>query len=248
MLTILIIGPAGAGKTILSKKLAEWMIKNMYLNVGIVNLDPGIENLPYEASFDIRKYFTIKNIMNELNLGPNGAFIEAANRIAKIASKIVKEIANLNHEYIIVDTPGQMEIFVFRNFGPVISKEFIKYGPTEAIFLIDPETAETISDIVVFLGLSIATKLRLGIPVIPILNKIDKIDEEKADLFKNWKILYENISKDHGLLSEISKELLKIYMKYIPETSIAFISAINGFGIEYLYDRIRETFCECGEI
>lgn len=164
MLTILVIGPAGAGKTILSNKLAEWMIKNMYLNVGIVNLDPGIENLPYEASFDIRKYFTIKDIMNELNLGPNGAFIEAANRIVKIAPKIVKEIASLNHEYIIVDTPGQMEVFVFRNFGP-----------------------------------------------------------------------------------EIAKELLEIYVKYIPETSIAYISAIKGIGIEYLYDKIRETFCECGE-
>jgi GTPase SAR1 family protein len=248
MLTILMIGPAGAGKTLLSKKLADWMIKNMYLNVGIANLDPGIENLPYEASFDIRKYFTIENIMNELNLGPNGAFIEAANRIVKIAPKIVKEIVNLNYEYIIVDTPGQMEIFVFRNFGPVISKEFIKYGPTEAIFLIDPETAETISDTIVFLGLSISTRLRLGIPVIPILNKVDKINEERIKLFKNWENLYENISKDYGLLSEIAKELLKIYAKYIPETSIAFVSAITGFGIEYLYDKIREAFCECGEL
>lgn len=79
------------------------------------------------------------------------------------------------------------------------------------------------------------------------MNKIDKIDEEKLGLFKNWKNLYEKISREHGLLSEIAKELLEIYVKYIPETSIAYISAIKGIGIEYLYDKIRETFCECGE-
>ena len=56
-------GPAGSGKTSLIASYARWLRKELFMKVGIVNLDPGIEKIPYEPVFDIRQWFTLSDIM-----------------------------------------------------------------------------------------------------------------------------------------------------------------------------------------
>jgi hypothetical protein len=38
----------------------------------IVNLDPANEHVPYECSINISELISLEDVMNELDLGPNG--------------------------------------------------------------------------------------------------------------------------------------------------------------------------------
>ena len=43
--------------------------------VHVVNLDPAAEDIVYTPSVDIRELISLEDVMEELNLGPNGGLI-----------------------------------------------------------------------------------------------------------------------------------------------------------------------------
>ena len=50
-------------------------------------------------------------------LGPNGALIRSMELAMNSIDEIIEKIASLKYPYVFVDTPGQMELFLFRDFG-----------------------------------------------------------------------------------------------------------------------------------
>ena len=110
------IGTAGSGKSTLTNNFKEWM-RLRGLDAITVNLDPGAENLPYEPDVDICDWISLKEIMDSYGLGPNGAQIACADMLALNTSDVKKSIESFKSDYIIVDTPGQLELFVFREAG-----------------------------------------------------------------------------------------------------------------------------------
>ncbi|HKZ63876.1 MAG TPA: ATP/GTP-binding protein, partial [Thermoplasmata archaeon] len=68
------IGTAGSGKTALTQAFRVWM-ESQGLDALQVNMDPGVDSLPYEPAVDIRDWIRLDEIMRERGLGPNGAQI-----------------------------------------------------------------------------------------------------------------------------------------------------------------------------
>jgi GTPase SAR1 family protein len=54
--------------------------------------------------------------MEEYELGSNGSLIMANDLIATKIDDIQKEADTINPDYLIVDTPGQIELFAYRRF------------------------------------------------------------------------------------------------------------------------------------
>ena len=71
---VIFVGTAGCGK-LLTKSYSKWLRENEF-KAAIVNLDSGVYALPYAPDFDIRRIFTLEELMVKYNLGPNGAFIK----------------------------------------------------------------------------------------------------------------------------------------------------------------------------
>src|SRR3970040_1690137 len=119
MKTIFIVGTAGVGKSLLTSRIFDNYTRNGAF-VGILNLDPGVENLPYTCDVDVRDYVDIVSIMKQYDLGPNGALIMANDLIASKIDVLQDEVSKVNPDYLIVDTPGQIELFAFRTRGPFL--------------------------------------------------------------------------------------------------------------------------------
>ncbi|MCK5772934.1 MAG: ATP/GTP-binding protein, partial [Thermoplasmata archaeon] len=109
---VFVLGTAGCGKSTLVAAYADWMYRNQY-STTLVNLDPGVETLPYEPDVDVRDLFTLSEVMEDYSLGPNGAQIVAADMLALNAKKLKDDISSKESHYIIYDTPGQLELFTF---------------------------------------------------------------------------------------------------------------------------------------
>lgn len=166
-----VTGTAGSGKSLLTNALKSW-----YVNRGedaiAVNLDPGVVELPYEPDVDIRDRIQLQEIMQDYGLGPNGALILAADLIATKVSEIQDEIDSFKAENVIVDTPGQTELFAFRESGEFIVKE-TKADSKVLLFLLDPLLASTPTNFLSLALLSASVGLRLNIPKITVLTKRD---------------------------------------------------------------------------
>ena len=121
MPVVFIMGTAGSGKSLFTAAYSEWLKMNKQ-DVAVVNLDPGVLKLPYSPDVDVRNYVDASDIMEKYGLGPNGAAIMAADLIADEVENITRDIDEAHADFVIVDTPGQMELFAFRASGPYINE------------------------------------------------------------------------------------------------------------------------------
>ena len=178
------IGTAGSGKSLLTKTYADWLLEKKEYVV-TVNLDPGVVTLPYTPDVDVRNRIVIDDLMEKYNLGPNGALVMAADLIATEIDKIREEIEALKPDYVLVDTPGQMELFAFRVSGPFIINELTE-DPKVVVYLFDAAFSNNPLNYVSNLFLATAVNLRFLLPQVYTLSKIDLLPPEKVDEILSW--------------------------------------------------------------
>ena len=171
--TIFVSGTAGSGKSLLSSKLYDYYTKNGAFTA-ILNLDPGVENLPYSCDVDVRDFVDIVSIMQQYDLGPNGALIMAADLIASKIDDIQNEVNRVNPDYLIVDTPGQIELFAYRSSGHFLTENISSEEKTN-IFLFDGALITTPINFVSIALLATSIRLRLNLPTVNVLTKTDLI-------------------------------------------------------------------------
>jgi len=182
--TAFIIGTAGSGKSLLTSAFMERMREERQ-KVAALNLDPGVSALPYAPEIDIRDYITIDSVMEKYELGPNGALIMAADLIASETGRLSEEIEDLNPDLLIVDTPGQMELFAFRASGPYIVHA-LSDEPKAIVYLFDSVFSSNPLNYVSNMFLSAAVYTRFLLPQIHVLSKCDLLPEADLELVLEW--------------------------------------------------------------
>jgi len=180
---IFVTGTAGSGKSMLTSKILEYYQKNGVF-ASVLNLDPGVESLPYRPDVDVRDYVDIVQIMKQYDLGPNGSMIMANDLIATKIDDIQNEIHGVNPDYLIVDTPGQIELFAYRASGPFFIQNIDACEKTN-IFLYDGTMIVSPSNFISISLLATSIKLRLGLPTINVMTKADLIPD-KIDQVLKW--------------------------------------------------------------
>ena len=183
MKAIFVTGTAGSGKSMLTSKILEYYQKNGVF-ASVLNLDPGVESLPYRPDVDVRDYVDIVQIMQQYDLGPNGSMIMANDLIASKIDDIQNEIHGVNPDYLIVDTPGQIELFAYRASGPFFIQNIDACEKTN-IFLYDGTMIVSPSNFISISLLATSIKLRLGLPTINVMTKTDLIPD-KIDQILKW--------------------------------------------------------------
>jgi hypothetical protein len=179
-----IIGTAGSGKSLFTAAFSEWL-KMSKQDVAVVNLDPGTLKLPYSPDVDIRNYVDIGNLMEKYGLGPNGALIMAADLIADEIENISKDIEDANADIVLVDTPGQMELFAFRASGPYIVNALTR-EPKAMVYLFDAVFSINPFNYVSNMFLSAAVYNRFFQPQVHLLSKCDLLPKKEVERITDW--------------------------------------------------------------
>jgi len=180
--SIFIVGTAGSGKSLLTSKIHEYYTRNGAFSA-ILNLDPGVESLPYSCDIDVRDYVDIVSIMKQYDLGPNGALIMTNDLIASKIDSIQDEIDEVNPDYLLIDTPGQIELFAYRASGKFLVQN-LRIDEKMSIFLFDGALITSPINFVSIALLATSIKLRLGLPAINVLTKTDLIGKKLKDILK----------------------------------------------------------------
>ncbi|MEA2089617.1 MAG: ATP/GTP-binding protein [Thermoproteota archaeon] len=184
MFTIFIIGTAGSGKSLLTAAFNDWL-KMKKQDAVTVNLDPGALTLPYTPDVDVRDQVQVEDLMEKYKLGPNGALVLAADLIADKSETLGKEIEGLNADLILVDTPGQMELFAFRASGPYIAAHLTD-KPKAIVYLFDAVFSLDPLNYVSNLFLSAAVYNRFLLPQMHVLSKCDLLPLSDRNRVVNW--------------------------------------------------------------
>ena len=182
MKTIFVSGTAGSGKSVLSSKLQDYYSRNGAF-AAILNLDPGVDNMPYTCDVDVRDYVDYVSIMQQYELGPNGAMVMANDLIASKIDDIQNDVHKVNPDYLIVDTPGQIELFAYRSSGRFIVDNISSEEKTN-IFLFDGSLITSPVNFVSIALLATSIRLRLNLPTINVLTKTDLIGDKLKNILE----------------------------------------------------------------
>ncbi len=210
---VFIVGTAGSGKSRLTAAFGDWL-RISKQDVTTVNLDPGVDVLPYSPDVDVRDYVDIGGIMEKYRLGPNGALIMAADLVADQIEEITKEVEELRSDIVLVDTSGQMELFAFRESGPFIANELTKEQKA-VVYLYDAVFSLNPSNYVSNLFLSTAVFNRFTLPQLHVLSKCDLLPREEVDRIVDWSARQDDLADAIDQKLEGTKRLLNRNMMQV---------------------------------
>lgn len=107
---VLVLGPAGVGKSTFCSSLISY-IQKVGRRAHIVNLDPAAQPRDYEFTVDIKDLISLEDVMEELDLGPNGALMYCFEFLLNNLDWFDEELGDYDEEYLIFDCPGQIELY-----------------------------------------------------------------------------------------------------------------------------------------
>lgn len=237
----------------------------------MINLDPAVRNVPFDSNIDIRDSLNYKEVMKEYNLGPNGGILTSLNIFAtKIdqVMNILEKRTTPNPETpnakpiknIIVDTPGQIEVFVWSASGSILLDSLASTFPTVIAYIIDtPRTSSTstfMSNMLYACSILYKTKL----PMILVFNKTDVQD---ADFAKEWMTDFEafqaalNREEDNGsfggaegggggigggsgYMGSLLNSMSLVLEEFYRHLSVVGVSSMTGQGVDKFFEAVSE--------
>ena len=243
MNAIFITGTAGSGKSLLTSRLLQWYRDSNSYPVTL-NLDPGAASLPYYPDVDVRDYIDIATLMESYGLGPNGSLVMASDMIATKLDEIQKEVDGLNPDYVIVDTPGQIELFAFRASGPYFVTT-LHADNKATIFTFDGMLVSSPINFVSISLLASSVKLRLKTAQINTLTKRDLVIEKLKNIM-DWagshtsleQALEEEKDAEYSLLS---KDLARSMSKGGFAPGLVAVSSVTMNGMVNLAAALART-------
>jgi GPN-loop GTPase len=242
---IYFVGTAGAGKTTLVGAMRQWMeLKG--LDCIAVNLDPGAETLPYSPEYDIREWLSLHKVMEEYNLGPNGAQIAAADIMAMRVGEIRDILEAFRSPYILIDTPGQLELFAFRKSSRLVVETLT--GERSALaFLLDPTLAKVPSGYISQLMLGATVQFRFAVPMMNVLSKSDLLTEAEYENIVGWAddaYRLQSAAQEElgGASNQFNVELFRALETVGAFRTFIKASATEMSGVEDIYNAVQGHF------
>ena len=239
----------------------------------VINLDPAVRNVPFECNIDIRDSLNYKEVMREYNLGPNGGILTSLNifatKIDQIINILEKRTATKPEtpktktkpiKNIIVDTPGQIEVFVWSASGSILLDSLASSFPTVIAYIIDtPRTSSTstfMSNMLYACSILYKTKL----PMILVFNKTDVQD---ADFAKEWMTDFEafqtalkseedsgsfggregsggGLGAGSGYMGSLLNSMSLMLEEFYRHLSVVGVSSMTGQGIDKFFEAVDE--------
>ncbi|KAI9438937.1 XPA-binding protein 1 [Lactarius indigo] len=269
---IIAIGMAGSGKSTFVQRInAHLHAKTPPAPPYVLNLDPAVTNVPFEANIDIRDTVDYHEVMKQYNLGPNGAILTALNlfttKFDQVLDLVEKRAESV--DYVIVDTPGQIEIFTWSASGAIITDAVASSLPTVIAYIVDTPRAAAPATFMSNMLYACSILYKTKLPFIVVFNKIDA---QPHDFALNWMQDFETFQEalathrsttdDEGaptymnslmnsmslVLDEFYKHLkVRIYCntahtpRNVPLSQSVGVSSLTGEGVSEFFEAVEAS-------
>ncbi|TFY50697.1 hypothetical protein EVJ58_g10930 [Rhodofomes roseus] len=141
---VLVTGPAGAGKSTFCGALMTHL-QTARRTGHLVNLDPAADasSFEYEPAIDIKDLIGLDDVMTELGYGPNGGLVYCFEYLQQNMDWLEEELGGYDDDYLIIDCPGQIELYTHHPFLPMLVRHLNRLGiRTCAAYLIESQFME----------------------------------------------------------------------------------------------------------
>jgi GTPase SAR1 family protein len=168
--------------------------------------------------------------------------------MVEIVDQLTNDVEAFDPDIALVDTPGQMELFAFRNIGAEIAD-----GLTEAskgiIYLFDSGFCRDPLNYVMNTFIASAVNSRFLLPQFSVLSKADLLDDVEIEEISGWSedttLLEEAINRRlTGLNRLMSQDMMEVISRLGIEIMPVPVSTRTNLGFNRLYSELSQVFTE----
>lgn len=173
------------------------------------------------------------------------------------------KIANPSLDYILVDTPGQIEAFTWSASGSIVTSALATTFPTILAFVVDtPRCAASVHTFMSNMLYACSMLYRAKLPMVVVLNKTDVVG---CEFVKEWMEDYESfqealddasssgdgysdeVAGGSGFYSSLTRSLSLVLDEFYNHLHKVGVSAATGDGIDEFWDVVQTAAAEYEE-
>lgn len=259
---VVCIGMAGSGKTTFMQRI------NAHLHASsasssqppyLLNLDPAVRSVPFESNIDIRDSVNYKEVMKQYNLGPNGGILTSLN----LFSTKIDQVMNILEKrclpsampsgtptpsHILLDTPGQIEVFVWSASGSILLDSLASSFPTVIAYVIDtPRTLSNTSTFMSNMLYAISILYKTKLPMVLVFNKTDvKSESEAVEWMRDFDSFQAALRKEEeegegsGYMGSLTNSMSLVLEEFYNHLSVVGVSSVTGDGVDQFFKAVEE--------
>ncbi|NXH14329.1 GPN1 GTPase, partial [Bucco capensis] len=240
---VLVLGMAGSGKTTFVQRLAAHL-HGQRCPPYVINLDPAVHDLPFPANIDIRDTVKYKEVMKQYGLGPNGGIVTSLNLFATRFDQVMKFIEKRQNasKYVLIDTPGQIEVFTWSASGTIITEALASSFPSVVVYVMD--TSRSTNPITFMSNMLYACSIlyKTKLPFIVVMNKTDIIDHSFAvEWMQDFETFQDALNQETSYVSSLTRSMSLVLDEFYSSLKVVGVSAVLGTGLEDFFVQLAKA-------
>ncbi|GAB7348506.1 hypothetical protein MBLNU459_g6908t1 [Dothideomycetes sp. NU459] len=277
---VVCVGMAGSGKTTFMQRINSHL-HSKRAQPYVLNLDPAVRKVPFEPNIDIRDSINYREVMKQYNLGPNGGILTSLNLFATKIDQVlgILEKRCLPQpprdappssdqpstpapapapapqsipKHILVDTPGQIEVFVWSASGSILLSSLASSFPTVIAYVIDtPRSTSSTSTFMSNMLYAISILYKTKLPMILVFNKTDvKEESEAVDWMRDFEAFQAALRREEedeaesgtggsGYMGSLLNSMSLVLEEFYNNLSVVGVSSMTGAGVDDFFTAVE---------